>query len=222
MTDKERVLVRTADVILSLAAASLYDERLNKIRLQKFIYLADAVSTLFALLPPEESHTTYMHGPYDTAIQRAADTLAFRGFVAIHRIRPHAGGISADYGLSEAGLQLANRLKTALAGQAEVYAEVAERVNRVGWARLKALAYAEPTFVDARARGYGRPLEIADGLTNSSALILSVIDKVLDRETLGHRPSRTVILDLFFRYLAEYASLAVAEPAEDVEEEDQE
>src|ERR1039457_7706235 len=78
MTEKERNLVRTADVILSLAAASQYGQRLNKIRLQKFIYLADAVSSLFALLPPEESHTTYMHGPYDAAIQRAADTLAFR------------------------------------------------------------------------------------------------------------------------------------------------
>jgi hypothetical protein len=84
------------------------------------------------------------------------------------------------------------------------------------------LAYAEPTFVDARARGYGRPLEVADGLTNSSALILSVIDKVLDRETLEHRPSRTIILDLFFRYLTEYASLAVAEPDDEIEEEEHE
>lgn len=215
MTDKEGVLVRTSDVILSLAAASQYGQRLNKTRLQTFIYLADAVSSLFALLPPEESHTTYMHGPYDAAIQRAADVLAFRGFVTIHGIRPHAGGVSADYGLSEAGIHLVSRFKTELDGQADVYLEVAARVNRVGWSHLKALAYAEPTFVDARARGYGRSLEVADGLTNSSALILSVIDKVLDRDGLEYRPSRAVILDLFFSYLTKYASLTVGAPDDD-------
>jgi hypothetical protein len=215
MTEKDRVLVRTADVALSLAAASPYGQRLNKIRLQKFIYLADSVSTLFALLPPEESHTTYMHGPYDSAIQRAADMLAFRGFVTIHSIRPHAGGVSADYGLSEAGIQLANRLNTEFAGQADVYREVAVRVNRIGWSHLKALAYAEPTFVDARARGYGQSLEVTDGLMNSSALILSVIDKVLDREDLHNRPSRAVVLDLFFGYLTKYGSLSPEEPDDD-------
>jgi uncharacterized protein YwgA len=218
MTEKERNLVRTADVMLSLAAASQYGQRLNKIRLQKFIYLADAVSSLFALLPPEESHTTYMHGPYDAAIQRAVDTLAFRGFVTIHGIRPHAGGVSADYGLSDAGSQLANRLSTDLVGQAEIYMEVAARISRIGWPRLKALAYAEPTFVDARARGYGRQLEVTDGLANSSALILSVIDRVLDRESLNYRPSRAIILDLFFGYLSEYASLTAGEPDNDAEE----
>jgi uncharacterized protein YwgA len=222
MIDKERILVRTADVVLSLAVAAQYGQRLNKIRLQKLIYLADAVSSLFALLPPEESHTTYMHGPYDSAIQRAADALAFRGFVTIYSIRPHAGGVSADYGLSEAGLQLASRFKTDLVGQAEVYTEVAARVNQIGWPRLRALAYAEPTFVDARARGYGRPLEVADGLTNSSALVLSVIDNVLDRESLDYRPPRHVILDLFFRYLTEYALHSTAEPDEEPEEEGRE
>ena len=89
MSERARILIRMADVAFALAAAHDHRERLGKLRLQKFIYLADAVSLLYSFLPPQENHTTYMYGPYDAAIQRAVDSLAFRGFVAIQGISPN-------------------------------------------------------------------------------------------------------------------------------------
>lgn len=205
MSERARILIRMADVVFSLAAAHEHGERLGKLRLQKFIYLADAVSLLYSFLPPLENHTTYMHGPYDVAIQRAVDSLAFRGFVAIHGVRPNVGGVAADYSLNEVGLQLASRLKDEMEGLWSIFSDVAIQVNQIGWNHLRALAYAEPTFVNARAHGYGQALQVTDGLANSSALVLATIDRVLDNEIVERRPTRELVGSLFFRYLREYS-----------------
>ena len=205
MSERARILIRMADVVLSLAAANEYGERLGKLRLQKFIYLSDAVSLLYSFLPPLENHTTYKYGPYDVAIQRAVDSLAFRGLVVIHGIKSNVGGITADYSLNDSGLQLASRLKDELEGQWSIFNDVAAHVNQIGWQHLRALAYAEPTFVNARAHGCGQVLELSDGLANSSALILATIDRVLENETVDRHPTRELVGSLFFRYLREYS-----------------
>ena len=214
MTERGRVLIRMSDVVLALAAAGEHSEQLGKLRLQKFIYLTDAVSLLYSQLPPQETHTTYMHGPYDSAIQRAVDALAFRGFVTIHRIRHNVAGVRADYSLNEAGIQLAKRLKEELKGQWDVFRDVAVQVDQIGWRYLRALAYAEPTFATARTYGYGQALEVADGLVNSSALILATMDRVLANDVAARRPSRELIGSLFFRYLKEYAANSKVEMEE--------
>jgi hypothetical protein len=216
MTERARILIRMADVVFALSTAHDYRERLGKLRLQKFIYLTDAVSLLYSFLPPLENHTTYMHGPYDVAIQRAVDSLAFRGFVVIHGIRPNPGGVAADYGLSEGGRQLASRLKEEMESQWYVFRDVANQVDRIGWQHLRALAYAEPTFVTARSYGYGQTLELADGLANSSALVLASIDRVLENEAIGRRPTRELVASLFFRYLREYSTHSKLPPEEHV------
>jgi len=195
------------DVVLSLNAADKHGEHLNKIRLQKFIYLTDCVRLLYALLPPRDNHVTYKHGPYDSTIQHAVDALAFRGFVHIVTIRAKDGGIAADYALTRAGLGWAKQLEERFSRRGEVIADVALRVDAIGWPRLRALAYAEPTFLLAKAKGYGQELAVTDSLSNSSAFIITTIENVLNLRGPQKGSEIEVVLDLFFDYLANFMRL---------------
>jgi hypothetical protein len=207
MSERQDVLLRMCDVVLSLKAADKHGEHLNKIRLQKFIYLADCVRLLYALLPPRDNHVTYKHGPYDSTIQHAVDALAFRGLVHIVTIRARDGGIAAEYALTRAGFGWALQLEEAFSRRWEVIVDVAQRVNGVGWPRLTALAYAEPTFLLARAKGYGQELALTDSLSNSSAFIIATIENVLNLTARQKRSEIELVLDLFFSYLANFMQL---------------
>src|SRR5688572_8648288 len=83
MTTTVHTTLRMRDVALCLHAAAPRHVALNRIRLQKYIYLADVLSIVYAALPPVDGHITYKNGPYDRAIQNAVDALAFRGFVHV-------------------------------------------------------------------------------------------------------------------------------------------
>src|SRR4051812_8205442 len=100
MSEHIRVLLRMSDVGMAMSAASKYGQDLNRIRLQKFIYLLDVVGYIYHLLPPRVAHKTYKHGPWDVAIQNAVDALVFRGFAEASKVqRDPNGKIHATYKL---------------------------------------------------------------------------------------------------------------------------
>jgi len=211
MMDPHRVLLRMRDVGFALEAAGAYRKRLNRIGLQKFIYLQDAISTLYEVLPPVEAYQTYKHGPYDPAVQNAVDSLAFRGFVRVFGVeRDPDGHVSATYAMSEAGSLMVGKLAQAEPFRArwEAAADVAVKIERLGWHRLRELAYAEPTYAMARIRGFGQSLRPEDRLANSSASLLELVRMTAGRGFEGAYPSRGQLLELFFRYLDTYAAIA--------------
>lgn len=210
MPNQTRALIRMRDVGLALEAAAGFKQHLSRIRLQKFVYLLDVMVYLVELLPPSEGHLTYKHGPFDSAIQNAVDCLAFRGLVQVSELHREVDGRTyAKYGLTEAGRTWVNKLLSdpQFLSRARVAASIAREIQSIGWERLIALVYAEPTFVTARTLGYGVKLNPCDPLNNSAALVFSTIQRGLrfgfDRAT----PQPELLSKLFFRYLLDFSLL---------------
>jgi hypothetical protein len=194
------------DVTIALGVADGYGESLNRIRLQKFVYLMDAIAIIFRELPPSEGHYTFKHGPFDPAIQSAVDSLAFRGLVAIPKLTmTDEGKVSAIYKLSEGGKDCFTRMvaSAATADRVTIAQAVATRVERLGWSRLRELVYAEPTFLKARGLRYGQKLFPYKGREVSTGRLLGIIRRALSAK--GIEPSRDIVLDAYFEYLDKYA-----------------
>jgi hypothetical protein len=201
------------DVGIALWVADDASRLMNKTQLQKFIYLMDVISPLYQVLFPKDNHRTYQRGPYDQCIQNAVDALAFRGFVRIARIAHISDGTtSASYGLTACGQEWVSRMSAAegFSVRMSVGDAVGKRIGAVWWDRIIELVYAEPTFVAARPRGYGQQLVPNDGLTSSSAYLTGVMADILKTGFANPTIDRELLLDLFFEYLAEYASTVIA------------
>jgi len=198
------------DVGLALASAAAFKQNLSRIRLQKFVYLLDVMVYLVELLPPSEGHLTYKHGPFDAAIQNAVDCLAFRGLVRVSELhRESDGQTHAKYGLTTAGATWVRRLlsDSQFQSRSRVADLIAREIQSIGWERLIALVYAEPTFVTARAVGYGVKLNPRDPLNNSAALVLSTVQRGLRFGFERATPKPELLLKLFFRYLLDFSML---------------
>ncbi len=208
ISKRSDVLLRMQDVGFALAVAGNYGQRLNRIRLQKFIYLQDAVRYVYHLMPLQNGHSTYLHGPFDVAIQNAVDALAFRGLVRIYNVaREDDGSTHAEYGLSSAGKLWVKRVAVsqAFSPQWRLTQHVAQQVDMFGWHRLKFLAYAEPTFASARPHGYGQHLTLTSIRKNSAAFLLNTLERVLFHGLKHEKPASEFMLELFFRYLNEFS-----------------
>lgn len=214
MLDRARILVRMGDVGMSLMAAQSFGRRLNRIQLQKFVYLSDVVGYLDELLPPTKAHVTYKHGPFDVAIQNAVEALVFRGLAGASSVQKDSkGNIHAIYELSAAGStwveaivrgdEFASRWRAILA--------VAEHLDRLGWSNLIALVYAEPTYVSTRAKGYGQRLTLSNGLENSAAYLFEMLDQGLRGGFPQSSKNRELMVELLFRFLERY-SISVPSP----------
>lgn len=204
---QDRILVRIRDVALALHGAAQHKQKLGRIQLQKLIYLSDAVCTLFSMLPPSLAHETYKHGPWDNAIQSAADCLVFRGLAAVTVRRDSIAGHSAClYAITTSGQRWAKELSASKAGAQRWAATVAvcERVDILGWRRLRRLAYAEPTFVSARQAGYGQDLKPYEFQDVTTGALLEIMRMVLSPPWSNEPTEPRFLVELFFEYLDRY------------------
>lgn len=206
MSQQVTVLKRMSDVTMALATASVYNQKLNRIRLQKFIYLLDIVGYIYEVLPPAVSHISYNNGPYDPAIQNAVDSLAFRGLVEISDVDTlPRGNLSSQYMLTLAGEEWVK----ILAGQEmfkfrfEAATITGKKVEKLGWWRLKDLVYAEPTYVQKKYSGFGQRLDITKGTENTAAYLIGLINRSLGIKE-KQMVNRELAVDVFFRFLDNY------------------
>ncbi|RBP75540.1 hypothetical protein [Marinobacter nauticus] len=209
MSQQTTVLKRMIDVTISLATASRYHEKLNRIRLQKFIYLLDIVAYMYDVLPPAKNHVSYNNGPYDAAIQNAVDSLAFRGLIKISDVENSSSGkISCQYSLTEVGKKWAITLaeKKELRLRFDAANAVGKKVNKLGWWRLKDLVYAEPTYIQKRYSGFGLQIDTTDGTQNSAALLIGMFNAALEERSTNCVLNRELATELFFRYLDNFDS----------------
>lgn len=191
------------DVAITLSTASVHQQRLNRIRLQKFIYLLDIVGYMYEVLPPAANHISYNNGPYDPAIQNAVDSLAFRGLVEISDVESLPGGnLSSQYILTSDGKEWVKTLveQEAFKVRSETASIIGKKVEKIGWRRLKDLVYAEPTFVQKRYSGFGQRINITKGTENTAAYLIGLINL-----SLGLRKeqmvNRELAVDIFFKFL---------------------
>ena len=207
MTDTYRVAVRMRDVGLALLAGSTFSQSLNRIRLQKFIYLLDQIGQLLAVLPPCKSHYSFRRGPFDPYIQNAVDSLAFRGIVRITNLQKSAdGSIHAEYALARAGVQWAQSVASSpvIRDRWRAAQLLAPEIDRLGWGRLRELVYAEPTYVAARPNGFGEQLRAIEFGKPSSATIFRAISHSL-RSGFERAPSVELVVELYVEYLNRYS-----------------
>lgn len=196
------------DVGIALGAANQSGTVLNRTELQKFIYLSDVVGYLFEILPPSIAHVTYKRGPFDLNIQNAVDALVFRGLVKASSVEKDSkGNIRATYQLSSAGRQWVDSIHQtdAFSLRYKASAAVASQLEKWGWSRLIALVYAEPTFVTKKSHGFGQALALNNGLENSAAHLLQILDIGLRAGFPESSQDRDLMVQILFRYLERYA-----------------
>jgi hypothetical protein len=207
MAEPENITNRMADVMLALGEAKIAQVQPTRIQLQKFVYLCDVLGQVVGTLKPKEGHKTYRNGPYDPAIQNAVDCLAFRGFVQITGVWKIAGGATGTkYALAEPGRQFLTRLRAAreFTRKFQVAGLVGVELHKLGWGRIVALAYAEPTFVATRSSGWGSQLLAEDGLSVSTAFVLAIMRRTVGAIYPDFDPAPEWVADRFFAYLDDY------------------
>jgi hypothetical protein len=195
-----------SDVAMALATASVYNQKLNRIRLQKFIYLFDIVGYMYEILPSAANHVSYNNGPYDPAIQNAVDSLAFRGLVEISDVEPlPSGNFSSQYTLTIAGEEWVGILagQEAFKPRFEAARITGKKVEKLCWWRLKDLVYAEPTYVQKKYSGFGQRIDITKGTENTAAYLIGLINRSLGLKE-KQMVDRELAVDIFFRFLDNY------------------
>jgi hypothetical protein len=192
---------RFTDVILALKVAKDYNQTLGRVQLQKYIYLSDTISVIWDVLAPREGHETYKHGPFDEAINNAVDILAFRGLVDIVSINIEENKIDASYEINNIGVKIFEEMSTELyfINKILLYQQIGKHVDIAGWKKLKALVYAEPTYLQSRATGYGYMFDYLSLFHNQSLRILYQFESMLEK---GQKLSKENMVSLFFKLLA--------------------
>lgn len=206
MKKQATILNRMKDVAIALAIASIYKQNLNRIRLQKFIYLLDIVGYIYEVLPPADNHISYNNGPYDPAIQNAVDSLAFRGLVKISDLEPlPRGRFSTQYTLTMAGEEWVKTLaeQRVFKLRFEAARIIGKKVENLGWWRLKNLVYAEPTYIQKKYSGFGQRIDITKGTENTAAYLIGLINLALGLKE-KQMVNRELAVDVFFRFLDNY------------------
>jgi uncharacterized protein YwgA len=209
MQETTRIAIRMRDVGLALRAAGDFGQALNRIRLQKFIYLVDAASRIFDIVPIRVGHITYKHGPYDRSIQNAVDSLAFRGLVNIIRLQEdESGNLQTEYSLSSPGVLWTTKLKNnqSIEGQWNLVHSISTHVNLLGWERLRKLVYAEPTFLSTKGYGYGQRLRTDDVSFSSAYSLIQLAQNVINSGFAKKELPPDKLLTVFFRFLDQYSS----------------
>lgn len=207
MPGSDKLFNRMADVMFALGEAEKAREHPTKIQLQKFVYLADVLSQIVGAMKPRDAHLTYRNGPYDPAIQNAVDCLAFRGLVRVAGVwRTPSGHLGTSYALSAPGRKFLQRIRSSpsLGRKSRIATLVGDELLHLGWDRIVALVYAEPTYVSTRPTGWGAPLPAEDGLTVSAAFLVAVMRRVAGTLSEEHSPPPEWISDRFFAYLSDY------------------
>lgn len=192
--------IRHKDVLIALYMADKYGQKLGRLQLQKFIYLADTISVLWNTLAPKMGHITYDFGPYDQNIQNAVDVLAFRGFVSVVDYKIVDERVQASYRISKQGVELYDALEKnrAFKNRISLYEEIAVQVNKRNWLKLKEMVYSEPGYSVSRVQGHGFQFDYSSSLKNDSLRILLGFDKMLAK---GKTVSKQNMVSLFFKLL---------------------
>jgi len=173
---------RLKDVIISLSVANFYNQDLGRLRLQKFIYLADIISLYWGIINNNRGHKTYKNGPYDVDIQNAVDVLAFRGFVSITQTNmKEDGSITGSYRITDVGRQLFDTMENnkLFKRRISLFKLIGVNIEQSGWNNLKALVYLEPTYCFNKVSGWGFRLDYSSLLSNDTLRILDGLKKML-------------------------------------------
>lgn len=193
---------RFKDVLLALAAAARSNVSLQRIQLQKLIYLMDVFSAVWREVSKPTSFEPEKRGPWDRQIQNAVDALAFRGLVTIDHINIRkAKEIQSNYSLSNSGHSLMLSLCSLpeIADQMLLAHEIAREVSRPhrGWGTIKTIVYSEPTYLSVKDSGSRRRLPLDNPFRNQTSALARMFSESWGR-TAQTPPTREVFVQTLF------------------------
>lgn len=193
---------RFKDVLLALAAASRANVSLQRIQLQKFIYLMDVFSAIWQEVSKPASFEPEKQGPWDRQIQNAVDALAFRGLALVESIKiRNTRLIQTNYRLSESGKKVITLLcrQPSIADQLHLAHEIAQEVSRPhrGWGTIKKIVYSEPTYISIKDSGSRRRLPIDNPFKNQTNALARIFAKSWGW-TAQSPPTREVFVQTLF------------------------
>lgn len=197
---------RSKDVLFALTASGECEEHLNRLQLQKLIYLFDILALTWRHVGASRGFRPWHNGPYDASIQNAVDALAFRGFVTVTKVTfRKTRNVEARYGLTDAGVDAVAGLaqSDALASDLQLLREIATEVNARGWDNIKAIVYAEPTYNRARSKAEMSHLPTDNVLENLSWRLLNDVKRAFDVDRTTPMSPRTLV-QVLFAILDEY------------------
>lgn len=208
MSEQSKVASRMLDVLIALSEAGRSNIALKRIQLQKFIYLSEALGQLVGVLAQTNGYKTYKRGPYDSSIQNAVDSLAFRGIVSIVSMQnlPNEQ-IASSYKLSDAGKNLVKKIKNddRFSRRVRLGTLIGNNLSIYGWNNIVSLVYAEPTYLAARKRGFGIELPVNDGLSASAAAVIATASRVAFQFDTEESSIDPWIAERFFYFLHIYS-----------------
>lgn len=181
------VILRMRDVAVCLHYAKKHMLVLNKIQLQKIIYLLDCIDAFLYILLSEKGHQTYYHGPYDKNIQNAADILVFHLLVDVDNIKMLGNGdVSCGYSLTNDGDGwVSNLLENDLNTQnrSKIISGLLDSLLSRGLINnIVQLVYAEPIFVKNQRSGYGVNLDFKDLDQNDVFSFMTIVLDAFSKE----------------------------------------
>jgi uncharacterized protein YwgA len=210
--------LRIRDVALCLSIAKERQIYLNKIQLQKLIYLLDCLEAFFYISLLNDSHQTYYHGPYDKNIQNAADILVFRKMAEAHNIKfLDNKSITCEYEITDNGVRWVSYILSSDKNSMHRLKIVESLINSLTSRNLLKdivkLVYAEPIFVRNKRNGYGVSLDFENLDEND---VFSFMTVVLDAFELNKSSNKIpFISDLLIDFLSK-RMIAIASNTEEV------
>jgi len=197
---------RSKDVLFALSEAGEYNVDLNRLQLQKLIYLFDVLALSWRHVGATPAFRPWYNGPYDSTIQNAVDALAFRGFVTVTHVSfRRTKNVEARYRLNEAGVAAVTELaaNAAMAHDRQLFREIAREVDSRDWAKIKELVYAEPTYNRARSRTQIARLPVGNVIENLSWRLLNDVKAAFNVDRPSPMSPRTLV-QVLFAILDEY------------------
>jgi len=191
---------RSKDVLLALSVAAGWRQTLNRLQLQKLVYLFDVLALSWRHVGSPRGFRPWHNGPYDASIQNAVDALAFRGFVAASDVAfRRTRNAEARYSLTDAGAEAVDRLaeNSAIADDLELLRAIAAEIDARGWKKIRQIVYAEPTYNRARAKSEMSELPVNNVLENLSSRLLADLKRAFDLDSAQPMSARTLVQALF-------------------------
>jgi uncharacterized protein YwgA len=177
--------LRFKDVLLSLGATTKRNVAVQRIQLQKFIYLQDVFTSVWRVVAKPARFQPEKRGPYDKHIQNAVDALAFRGLVEVTSLSfQEIRQTRSSYRLTPSGQKAVKELivDTVLHEEFLHAEEIADEIDRRGWEKIVQIVYSEPTYVVERDHASGQVLQINDPMANVTTQIVKLFQSAWSQD----------------------------------------
>ena len=181
-------------------------QTLNKIEIQKVLYLAFTVSSITEFLSPQIDFLYHKRGPYSEALQIAIDWLVATNYVHVINYEPSEEKAKVQYRLSDRGRKIVPELlENEIYNEAyQVLISIILILDLIGWKFLVNLVYQEPTL---KQTGRWRNITLFKSMNFSEEVLIEMLS-IIKTRVLNMKDISLVVSQNFIEYLYSKYKLA--------------